>query len=171
MTCLTSPPESRKTAFMDADIADMKAPPGPRPARSAVAAAVQDDPVDLATCIFRPTVHPVLAGLKQAQRTLAEVQAPVVETLRDTLQRLHEVGSLGSADENAQAAATVYRLAKSCEMDLTYQGEPVALGFKDGQGYKAGAFCLRTLGGKQKHLYERTDFPPLELTPAPPRRR
>jgi hypothetical protein len=170
-TCLTSPPKIRKTAFMRARIADMKAPPSPRPECADTVAVVQDDPFDLATSTFRPTAQSVLADLKETQGVLAELQAPIVEKLRRTLRDLNEVKSLGSAAENADAAATVYRLAKKCEMDLTYQGKPVALSFKDGQGYKVGAFCLRTLGEKQRQVYEKTDFPPLELAPATALRR
>ena len=145
MTCLTSPPKIRKTAFMYGDTADMKAPLAPCADRDgAMAAVVQDDLIDLAASTFRPTAHSVLADLKRTQIRLTELQAPIVEELRDTLQRLYEVKSLGSTAENAEAAATVYRLAKACGMDLTYKGEPVALFFSNDERYKTGVFRLRT---------------------------
>src|SRR5512135_19992 len=151
MTCLTSPPKIRKTAFMRARNADMKAPPVPRLDRADATAAIQDHPeVDFATSTFRPTVHPVLAGLKQAQSMLAEARPPVVEILRDKLKSLYEEKSLGSFAENAEAAATVYQLAKDCRMDLIYDKQPVALSFSDDQRYKAGTFRLMTFGGKRK---------------------
>ena len=168
-TCLTSSPKIHKTAFMGFDSADMQAPLAPCADRDgAVAAVVQDDLIDLAASTFRPTAHSVLADLKRTKIRLTELQAPIVEELRDTLQRLYEVKSLGSTAENAQAAATVNRLAKSGGMDLTYKENPVALVFNDDERYKAGTFRLRALSADRKCVYERTSFPLLELTPTDP---
>ena len=125
--------------------------------------------VDLAQAAFvsaRPTTQVILTDLEQMQIKLAELHAPIVERLRSTIEHLHQVKSLGSYDENAKAATMVYRLAKSCGMDLTYKGERVALGCIDREDYKAGVFRLRTFSGKPKFVYDRRDFPPLDLSPS-----
>ncbi len=89
---------------------------------------------------------------------------PIAEALRSLLTRLHEVKSLGSYEENARAAAEVYRLAEACNVDLVYEGRAVSLECLDKKNCKAGLFRLRTLGAYREELYARVDFPPLGIT-------
>ena len=90
---------------------------------------------------------------------------PFVEELRGLLTRLHEAKNLGSYEENARAAREVYTLAKSCGMNLIYDGQPVPLSCRKQAGIRTGLFRVRTLDSEQRTLYQRVAFPVLDIAP------
>ncbi|RUL88001.1 hypothetical protein [Tautonia sociabilis] len=111
------------------------------------------------------SVSEVEEGIERLSKYVAEIHKPVVIALQGLLDRLHEIKNLGSYEANAHAASEIYRLAKACDMDLIYEGTPVAIGCVKRSDYKQGAFRLRTLSGKAETILTSKNFPSLQLSP------
>jgi len=110
-----------------------------------------------------PDVGRAVSALSEQVRA---AHRPVVDELRGLLSRLHEAKNLGSYEENARAAAEVYRLAKDCNVDLVYEGTRVSLMCRNKKNYKTGVFKLRELGAQKVTKYERVYFPRLDVSDA-----